>query len=257
MEKPILFLGQCKQGSNSILNALLEHKEVRAGRAIRAMVQSHFYRTPYFANWDGIDTIGAKYLADKSIINPALYDYHVGKWKNYHHRMVYIVRNIYKVLRSQFLVVLAGEASYQHCIPKGAKVWPNAEDMTEADVLEILAYNEQKFTHFQNLTNLPGDVFKQGRNLYLCTFESFVTDSEKAFAGLESFLDLNLGINALPRDNETLSDWYFGDEALLKRNAAVFDKYSDLIYSKYINRLEFERLSEMFGVDLISLYGVK
>lgn len=257
MNKPILFLGQCKQGSNSVLNALLEHKEIRAGKAIRAMVQSHFNGTPYFDNWNGIETDSVKYLADKSIINPALYDYRVGNWQNYNHRMIYIVRNIYKVLRSQFLVVLAGEASYQHCIPKGGKIWPDADDMTEADVMEVLAYNEQKFTHFDNLTALPQDVFKAGRNLHLCTFESFVTDAPGAFRRLDEFLGLDLGITTLPRDNETLGDWYYGDEELLEKNSRVFDKYSDLIFAKYVKKAEFERLSEMFGVDLVALYGVK
>lgn len=257
MNKPILFLGQCKQGSNSILNALLERPEIVSGRAIRAMVTSHFNGTPYFDNWNGVDTSGAKYLADKSIINPALYDYRVGNWQNYNHKMIYVVRNIYKVLRSQFLVVLAGEASYQHCIPKGGKTWPNADEMTEADVMEVLAYNEQKFTHYQNLTTLPKDVFKLGTNLHLCTFESFVADAPAAFGRLSEFLDTDLGITELPRDNETLGDWYYGDEDLLQKNSAVFDKYSDLIYSKYVSKAEFERLSEMFGVDLVALYGVK
>lgn len=257
MNKPILFLGQCKQGSNSILNALLERPEIVSGRAIRAMVTSHFNGTPYFDNWNGVDTSGAKYLADKSIINPALYDYRVGNWQNYNHKMIYVVRNIYKVLRSQFLVVLAGEASYQHCIPQGGKTWPNADEMTEADVMEVLAYNEQKFTHYQNLTTLPKDVFKLGTNLHLCTFESFVADAPAAFGRLSEFLDTDLGITELPRDNETLGDWYYGDEDLLQKNSAVFDKYSDLIYSKYVSKAEFERLSEMFGVDLVALYGVK
>lgn len=256
-KKPILFLGQCKQGSNSILNALLERPEIVAGRAIRAMVASRFDAKPYFQNWDGVDCSKAKYLADKSIINPALYDYHVGAWENYNHRMIYIVRNIYKVLRSQFLVVLAGEASYQHCIPKGEKAWPAAEDMTEADVFEVLAYNDQKFTHYKNLLGLPTDVFMPGRNLHLCTFESFVADAPAAFAKLDEFLGLDMGITALPRDNETLADWYYGDEDLLQKNAAVFDKYSDLIFAKYVKKAEFERLSEMFGVDLVALYGIK
>lgn len=257
MDKPILFLGQCKQGSNSILNALLDRPEIVAGRAIRAMVQHHFTGAPYFDNWSGVDVSQAKYLADKSIINPALYDYRVGAWENFNHRMVYVVRNIYKVLRSQFLVVLAGEASYQHCIPKGEKLWPDADDMTEADVLEVLAYNEQKFTHYQNLAGLPSDVFQIGRNVHLCTFESFVADAGAAFGRLDEFLGLDLGITTLPRDNETLGDWYYGDEELLEKNSRVFDKYSDLIYSKYVKKAEFERLSEMFGVDLVALYGVK
>ena len=257
MDKPILFLGQCKQGSNSILNALCDHKEVRVGRALRAMVQAHFSGMPYFDNWNGVDVNDARYLVDKSIINPALYDYRVGNWQDYNHRMIYIVRNIYKVLRSQFLVVLAGEASYQHCIPKGEKLWPAAEDMTEADVMEVLAFNEQKFTHYDNLMALPQDVFMLGRNLHLCTFESFVTDPVAAFSSLEGFLGLDLGITELPHDNETLADWYCGDEDLLARNSAVFDKYRDLIFDKYVKKSEFERLSEMFGTDLIALYGIK
>lgn len=257
MKKSILFLGQCKQGSNSILNALLEHKEICAGKAIRSMVQSHFNSTPYFDNWNDIDVSEAKYLADKSIINPSLYDYHVGNWQNYNHRMIYIIRDIYKVLRAQFLVVLAGEASYQHCIPKGSKIWPDAEKMTEADVLEVLAYNEQKFTHYKNITNLPQDVFKQGKNLHLCTFESFQMDPVESFAKLDNFLDLNLGISTLPHDNETLRDWYYGDEELLNRNNAVFDKYAPMIYEKYVNPTEYKQLSELFGVDLINLYGIK
>ena len=257
MNKSILFLGQCKQGSNSILNALCEHPQIVPGKAIRAMVTSHFQKTPYFENWNGIDCSQAKYLADKSIINPGLYDYHIGNWQNYNHKMIYVIRNIYNVLRSQFLVVLAGEASYQHCIPRGEKLWPSAEEMTESDVFEVLEYNEQKFTHLKNLENLPKDVFQLNNNLHLCTFESFVKDAESSFNTLGEFLGVDLDIKELPRDNETLNDWYYGDEDLLEKNSEVFDKYSDMIYSRYVVKSDFERLSEMFGVDLISMYGVK
>lgn len=257
MNKPILFVGQCKQGSNSLFYALSQQPELVPGQNIRAMVRQSFTGEPYFSNWDGIYTKNAKYLLDKSIINPKKYDYHVGDWKNYNHKMIYMIRNIYKVLKSQFLVVLAGEASYQYNIPQFAKTWTVDDKFSEEQVLQIMDYNKQKYTHYHNIKNLPMDVFDMKTNVHVCTFEGFTENTATEFSRLEHFLDMELDVKEYPHKNKTEYEWYSEQTSTYKRNLELFEKYKDFIYKQYIDVHEYEKLSELTGIDFISLYNIR
>jgi hypothetical protein len=258
MNKRILFVGQCKQGSNSLFNILSEQPELCAGNNIRAMVCSTFNKADYFANWDGVAvTDEHKYLLDKSIINPSMYDYHVGDWVNYNHKMVYMFRNIYDVIRSQFLVVLAGEASYQYCIPKDAKSWSIDLTSTIDEVMEVLDYNEQKFTHLDNIKKLPADVFDIKKNVYFCTFEDFKNDTDATCKSLSEFIGIPIDIEEYPHLNKTADDWYKDNDKQLEVYKQVFDKYKDEIYAKYVSKDDYIELSELIGIDLVSKYCIK
>lgn len=257
-KKPIVFVGQCKQGSNSLFYVLSQQTfDLVPGKNIRAMVEQSFTGNDYFDNWDGIYTDRARYLLDKSIINPSKYDYHVGEWRNYNHKMIYMIRNIYNVLKSQFLVVLAGEASYQYNIPQFSKKWVVDENFSEQQVLEVMEYNKQKFTHFHNITTLPKDVFDTKKNIHFCTFESIRENTEHEFKRLEQFLDIDLDVTDYPRKNSTEYEWYAEQTTTYKRNLELFEKYKELIYERYINKEEYEKLSYITGIDFISLYGIK
>lgn len=257
MDTPILFVGQCKQGSNSLFTVLENQPSLVRGHDIRAMVAADFNDSEYFDNWNGIDTTSARYLLDKSIINPLKYNYHVGNWEHYNHKMVYMIRNTYHVLRSQFLIVLAGEASYQYCIPKHARTWNTEGEFTEADVMEVLDYNSQKVRHLENIQNLPPDVFDIKRNVHFCTFEDVRADTKREFDKLEQFLDIELDYNEYPHVNKTYYDWYADNTDKYEANVALFEKHKDFIFDHYVNRAEYERLSEIVGIDLVTLYEIK
>lgn len=257
MDHSILFVGQCKQGSNSLFEVLSKHSRLTSGRDIRAMVRKSFTDQEYFSNWKDIDTSQSLYLLDKSIINPSKYDYHVGNWQNYNHKMIYMIRNVYNVLKSQFLVVLAGEASYQYCIPKFGKTWLIDDKFSEKDVLEIMDYNVQKYTHLKNIINLPKDVFDISKNVHFCTFESFKDDTENEFKKLESFLEISLDAKIYPKKNSTAQDWYASQADTYEQNVKLFEKWKDFIYEIFVSKTDYEQLSEITGIDFISLYNIK
>lgn len=233
-----------------------------SGKDIRAMVRTHAAKEPYLSNWEGIDTTSTKYLLDKSIINPDMYDYHVGNWQNYNNKMIYMVRNIHKVLRSQFLVVLAGEESYQYGIPKNEAHWEThiLKDMnakSEELVIEIMDFNMQKYTHMDNLDSLPHDVFDPKKNMHFCTFEGFVKDLPTQVKRLETFLDMPIDATEYPRMNSTLFEWYAGQTDTYEENSKLFEKWESFIYGYCIDYSKWEKLSEYMGIDLINLYNIK
>ena len=166
-------------------------------------------------------------------------------------------RNIYKVLKSQFLVVLAGEESYQYNIPKFGKKWIVNENFSEKDVQEIMDYNKQKYTNYHNLINLPKDVFDFKKNMFFCTFEDFVNDTNNQFDRLEDFLDIELNTREYPKLNSTRFEWYAEQTTTYERNIKLFEKYKDFIYSTWVQKEEYQKLSELTGIDFINLYGIK
>jgi hypothetical protein len=256
MEK-ILFVGQCKQGSNSLFKVLSQQEGLIKGHDDRAMVRKYSKNQDYLKNWHNIDISKHKYLLDKSIINPDKYDYHVSNWHNHNHKMIHMFRNIYNVLRSQFLVVLAGEESYQYNIPKFGKKWIVDENFSETDVLEIMNYNKQKYTHFYNISNLPKDVFDVNENILFCTFEDFINDTTNQFKKVENFIDTKIIVDSYPRENNTEFEWYAEQTTTYQRNLKLFEKYQDFIYNECVKLEEWEKLSELTKIDLISKYGIK
>jgi len=236
---------------------VLEQQEsLTSGKDIRAMVRTHDAEVPYLSNWDGQDLSSTKYLLDKSIINPDKYDYHVGDWQNYNHKIIYMVRNIYKMLKSQFLVVLAGEESYEYNIPKNATTW-DVENLTPEIVREIMDYNKHKYLHHHNLINLPTDVFTKSENIHFCTFEGFIEDLPKQIKSLEKFLGMPICAEEYPRMNSTLFEWYAEQTDQYERNLEAFQKWESYIYNYCIDYPEWKSLSEVMGIDLIALYDIK
>jgi hypothetical protein len=254
--KNILHVGQCKQGSNSLFNVLSAQKELTAGNDIRAMVRKHTESQEYMDNWNGINISETKYLLDKSIINPDKYDYHVGNWRNYDNKMIYMVRDIYKVLKSQFLVVLAGEESYRYGIPKFGKSW-DTSNFSEKDALEVMDYNKQKYTHLYNIKNLPKDVFEPSKNVLFTTFEDFITDTEGEFARVSEFLDSPISHKGYPRENTTEFEWYAGQTTTYAKNSKLFEKYKDVIFDHCVSASEWEELSGITGIDFLTKYRIK
>ena len=241
---------------------LQQQKDLVSGKDIRAMVRTHAASKPYLSNWGGINTGGSKYLLDKSIINPGMYNYHVGSWQNYNHKMIYMVRDIHKVLRSQFLVVLAGEESYQYGIPKNEAHWDTSilVDMTsdaEELVMEIMDYNKQKYTHLDNINALPTDVFDPKKNMHFCTFEGFRDDLSLNVAKLEVFLNTEINASEYPRMNGTLFEWYANQTETYEENSRLFDKWESFIFEYCIDYTKWEKLSDYFESDLLTLYGIK
>lgn len=234
---------------------LKQQKGLTSGKDIRAMVRTHDAGLPYISNWEGIDRSNTRYLLDKSIINPWKYNYYVENWENYQHKMIYMIRNIRKVLKSQFLVVLAGEESYQYGIPKNEKVW-DAENLTEETVKEIMDFNEQKWTHWENLQALPKDVFYKDKNMHFCTFEDFIEDLDTAIGRVEDFLGMEINAEEYPRMNGTLFEWYANQTEDYEANVKRFHEWEDFIYSYCIDLDNWESLCEYTGIDLISKYDL-
>jgi len=251
--KKILFVGQCKQGSNSLHKLITDVQGFEPGKDIRAMVRSYSNPQDYFDNFSKQEIKNAKYLVDKSIINPFKYDYHVGDYKN--HKLIYMIRNIYNMLKSQFLIVLAGEESYQYNIPKFKKKWDN-KNLTEEMVKEIMDYNKQKYIHYDVISNLPKDVFHKDNTLF-CTFEDFIDDTNNQFNRLEEFLDISLNSHEYPRVNSTRFEWYANSTTEYEYNTQQFEKFKDFIYDYCIDKEVWRKLSEITGIDFISKYNIK
>jgi hypothetical protein len=237
---------------------LTDQEEFCSGLNMRAMVQSFNLNQKYIKNRQGVDRskAKAKFLADKSIINPRLYNYHVLNWENYAHRMIYMVRNIRKVLKSQFLVVLAGEESYQFGIPANEKQW-DVDNINEQMVREIMDFNSQKYTHYDNLIHLPKDVFDFKVNVHFCSFEDFIEDLKKAVAALEEFLLVEIKADTYPQMNSTFFEWYSERVGDYERNVKIFEEWEDFIYDYCINKEDWERFSELSGVDYITKYNLE
>jgi hypothetical protein len=253
--KDILFIGQCKQGSNSLFTTLANQKSLTPGNDIRSMVRKHTEEQDYFDNWNEVDTANTKYLLDKSIINPDKYDYHIGNWRNHNHKMIYMVRNIYNMLKSQFLVVLAGEESYRYGIPKFGKTW-DRNNFTEENAIEVIEYNKQKYTHYHNITNLPKDVFDPRKNILFTTFENFITDTDKEFDKVSNFINIDIKHDGYPRENSTQFEWYSEQTSTYKENLVLFEKYKELIYDHCIDISEWAALSDIMEIDLIKQYNI-
>lgn len=254
--KRILFIGQCKQGSNSLFYLLAKQTGLICGHNIRALVVADRNNQSYMDNWKDIDISNSKYIIDKSIINPDKYNYKIQDWENYNHKMIYMIRNIHKMLKSQFLVVLAGEESYQYNIPKFKKFW-DVDNLNEDMVKEIMDYNKQKYTHYYNLINLPKDVFDFNKNIMFCTFEDFINDQNNQFERLESFLDIKLESKDYPELNSTQFEWYSENTSSYERNVKEFDKWKDFIYNYCINYEEWEKLCQLTNIDFITKYNIK
>jgi len=252
----VLFVGQCKQGSNSLFDLLDSEPHLKSGHDIRAIVRTTNNKQSYISNWRNMDLSNIKYLLDKSIVNPDKYDYHVLNWQNYNHKMIYMIRNIYKMLKSQFLVVLAGEESYEYNIPKFEKTW-DVEHINEETIKEIMDYNKHKYTHYYNLINLPKDVFDKDKNIFFCTFEDFIDDYEKQITKLEEFLNISITGKEYPKLNSTMFEWYANQTSTYEINVKIFEKYKDFIYDYCIDYDVWEKLSDYIDIDLIDKYGVK
>ena len=253
----VLFVGQWKQGSNSLYEVLQVQDGLTSGRDIRAMVRTHNAGVDYIKNWSGYDLEDTRYLLDKSIIDPTMYNYHVGPWENYQHKMIYMIRNVKKMLRSQFLVVLAGEESYRHMIPKGEGSWEEDKDsLTEELVMEIMDYNKAKYTHYDNLMALPKDVFDPTKNMFFCTFEGFVQDLQESLARLSGFLEMEIQTDEYPQLNSTFFEWYAGKLDAYEENVALFEQWKDFIYAYCIDPVKWEKLCEYTGIDFINLYSL-
>ena len=227
-----------------------------SGSDIRAMVRTHNAQKDYISNWKGIDLSNTKYLLDKSIINPQKYNYKVLDWKNYQHKLIYMIRNVHNVLKSQFLIVLAGEESYQYELNKNHTKW-DINNFDENIARLVIDYNKQKYDHYNNLIALDKQVFDFQKNVYFCTFEDFKDNTKESFSNLGQFLNIELNYNTLPRLNGTKQDWYPNREEEYIINQKLFDKYKDFIYNHCINYIEWEKLSEMTQIDFINLYNIK
>ena len=123
-------------------------------------------------------------------------------------------------------------------------------------IKEIIDYNKNKYTHYNNLINLPKDVFDKNKNMFFCTFESFIDDFEFQINQLEEFIGIDIVCEKYPKINTTLNDWYDEQTSLYNQNLAIFDKWEDFIYDYCISIHEWEKLSEYMNIDLISLYNI-
>jgi len=225
---------------------------LKTGHNIRAMVYAYDNGKDYLSNWDGIDLSNTKYLLDKSIINPDKYNYHIQDWRNYQHKMIFMIRNIYDVLKSHFLATLAGEEDY--ATGKIFDQW-DIDNITEKDIDSIMSINKHKYLHYHVLSNLPKDVFDKDRNMFFCSFEDVKNNEEVELHKLENFIGIKFNSYTLPHLNKTESRYNNFD--LYKKALNIFNEYKDMIYSKYINYDEWEWLCNYTNIDFISKYNIK
>jgi len=188
-------------------------------------------------------------------VNPFKYNYHLLDWEDYQHKMIYMIRNIYKVLKSQFMIVLAGEESYQYQIDKFGKTW-DTENVNEEMIIDIIDHNKQKYTHNHNLINLPQDVFLRGRNMYFCAFEDFISDFDRSRSGLEEFIGVKITATEMPHMNDT-HEWYGDNDELYQRNLALFNEWKDYLFEYCVVKSEWEKLSEYTEIDFVSKYSIQ
>lgn len=226
-----------------------------SGNHIRGLYVADRDKKDYLENWNGFDLTKCKYLLDKTIINPFYYDYHILNWQNYGHKMIYMIRNIYDVLKTHFIVNLSGKEIIYDDLDTEMK-WniETIDDLTEKDIIELMNYNKFKHTHYECIINLPEDVFKIDKNILFISFEDVNNNTESSLQKVEEFIGTTLINRELPHHNKE-ETWYV-DTKEYKKVLKAFEKWKDFIYDIFVDYEEWYKLSELTKINFIDKYNI-
>lgn len=253
-EIPVLFIGQCKNGSNAMVDFLAHQKGFIQGITAKASCRERVEEKSYYSNWQNRDLTGARYLIDKSLIVPER-AYYKGKGDIKINKLIYILRDPYVGIRSHFLVALRGETCYGKFLTKIPRFYLGEEEimgLSFKQVCAIIDRNPFKIAHTFVIPRLVR--FFPSQNIFFTTLEDLNSGREE-FKRLERFLLVKFAIYSFPHIGKTI-DKYHSELNLYQAGQIIFDTYAQRIFKRYIRRSEWEKLSVYFGRDLVKKYGI-
>ncbi|MDD5408898.1 MAG: hypothetical protein PHC71_02275 [Candidatus Omnitrophica bacterium] len=252
---PILFIGQCKNGSNSMTHFLLSQKGFAEGETVKASCRKRVEKKDYYSNWEENDLSGAKYLIDKSLIVPNREHYR-GKGDIKRNKLIYVIRNPYLGIRSHFLVALRGETCYSKFLPFVARDYINKEEILNLNFKQVCSIIERNPLKIAHTTVVPQicRIFPM-KNIFFTTLEDISKDKNE-LKRLENFLGVKFSVYRFPHKGKTINK-YDKEPELYKAGEKIFNKHSKMIFKKYIIKSEWNWLSGYFGKDLVKKYNIE
>ncbi|MDD5560820.1 MAG: hypothetical protein PHT50_01615 [Candidatus Omnitrophica bacterium] len=252
---PILFIGQCKNGSNSMTHFLLTQEGFIEGETAKASCRKRVEKKDYYSNWDKNNLSGAKYLIDKSLVVPDL-QYYKGKGSFKRNKLIYVIRNPYLGIKSHFLVALRGETCYSKFLPFVPRDYISKEEILKLSfkqVCSIIERNPLKIAH----TIIVPKIYRifPPQHIFFTTLEDISKDKNE-LKRLEIFLGVKFSAYRFPHKGKTINK-YDKELELYKAGQMVFKKYSRMVFKKYIIKSEWEKLSGYFRANLVRKYNIE
>lgn len=248
---PILFLGQCKNGSNSLADILENTDGIVKGKITKASCRVFNSKKSYYSNWDNIDISNAKYLLDKAAVRvtDTFYD---GKG-NENNKTIYMIRNPKKIFRSIFLVSLCMSSCYAKLVPLNTEFTPDeVKEFKLKDVIRQIETKKEKYIHRENVEFLFSKFNKE--NILFLTMEDMINEFDKSKEKLESFIELDIKYSEYPHENKTVDK--FRNSHLYEVGNEIFDRYEADIFKYFIKKDDWQFLSDVYGQDLIKKYNL-
>ena len=252
---PILFIGQCKNGSNSMTHFLLSQKGFVGGETVKASCRKRVEKKDYYSNWDENDLSGARYLIDKSLIVPDR-EYYKGKGSLKKNKLIYVIRNPYLGIKSHFLVALRGETCYSKFLSFVPRDYMDKKEILKLSfkqVCSIIERNSLKISH----TLIVPEICRlfSLKNIFFTTLEN-ISKNKNELKRLEKFLRVKFSDYRFPHEGKTINK-YDKEPELYAAGQKIFNKYSGLIFKKYIIKSGWEGLCGYFGEDLVKKYNIE
>lgn len=254
-EIPILFIGQCKNGTNAMTDFLVHQKGFISGETVKASCRERVEEKLYYSNWDKRDLTHAKYLIDKALIVPYR-EYYNGKGDLKNNKLIYMLRNPYEGIKSHFLVALRGETCYHNFISKIPREYISEEEILKLSFTQVCSIIERNPLKIMHTLIIPKLVrFFPRKNIFFTTLED-MKEGKNELKRLEKFLQVKFSGYKFSDIGKTI-DKYSAELNLYKAGQTIFDKYQVRIFKKYIHKIGWERISDYFGKNLVKEYDIQ
>ena len=254
-EIPILFIGQCKNGSNSMTDFLSRQNGFIVGEIAKASCRARIEKKTYYSDWGKKNLADARYLIDKSLIIPNR-EHFEGKGDIKRNKLIYMLRNPYLGIKEHFLVALRGETCYSHFICKMSRNYIGEKEILKLSFKQacsIIERNPLKISHTRIIPKLIR-LFPL-KSIFFTTLESIIEEKNE-LKRLEKFLQVKFSTYKFTHIGKTI-DKYRTELNLYGAGKIIFEKYRDRIFKRYIIKSEWERLCDYFEDDLIKKYNIR
>lgn len=234
---------------------LLSQKGFLEGETVKASCRKRVEKKDYYSNWNENDLSGAKYLIDKSLIVPDR-EYYKGKGSIKRNKLIYVIRNPYLGIRSHFLVALRGETCYSKFLSFVPRDYIGKKDILKLSfkqVCSIIDRNSLKISHTLIVPEICR-IFPL-KNIFFTTLED-MSKNKNELKRLENFLGVKFSVYRFPHEGKTINK-YNKESELYKAGQKIFNKYSEIIFKKYITKSGWQQLSGYFGNDLVKKYNIE
>jgi len=233
---------------------LIRQKGFVGGENVKASCRERIEKKGYYSNWDNENVVDAKYLIDKSLVIPDQ-EYYKGKGDIRKNKLIYILRNPYLGIKSHFLVALRGENCYSNFICSLPREYLGEKDILKLSFKQVCLIMERNYLKISHTLVVPkiAQIFFL-KNIFFTTLESLMKN-DKELKRLEGLLGVKFSAYSFPHKNKTV-DKYKLEHNLYKAGRAVFDKYCERIFKRYIIKADWENLSKYFKRDLVKEYNI-